>query len=438
MDALGVMKFVGSIVICIFVYGCTELQVTHLDGSKNAPGPLNGAIYYLTVGQVDVTVIRKLSDCQKESADFDVSAEATVIYAPDLSKPLQIDYRSLNNAFKKTTISIQLYENGTLKAINAEFNDRSGAVISNIGAAGAQMAKIAAGLGTGGGTSMLKGYLETTVCNTQIRYHLENAQKIKRYIKQLWSKIIKVAVDKRAEVQAEIDKNNTILTEEEAYLTSKQKYTQLTPVFNGNTKSDDACHSAERVWAHPLNIDDAVLSSWIQEKYREKAKQSLSVCLQSELVSAQNTALANAPVIEGDATKVRKGSLVYRQPGPLFLTLCRKGNCNVPDNIISRTTQMFPQAGVQAVLPLYNGMFDNNVLKASFLPSGALVSLDYITEAQAEAASATLANLAGVAREGLETFDNAEIVKLKTRVDEIKLQNELLKLRREQDQLRIN
>ena len=103
--------------------------------------------------------------------------------------------------------------------------------------------------------------------------------------------------------------------------------------------------------------------------------------------------------------------------------------------MLFESTQMLPQAGIPAVLPLVNVAFDSNVLRASFLPSGALSSLDYITEAQAESATAALAEMAGASRQVVQEACNAEIVKLQTRVEELKLQNELFKLRQEQESL---
>lgn len=173
----------------------TELQVVHLKeapgnstadaasestaGTQNNPPakPLAGALYYLPTGQVDVTVVRKITDCRGMEVDFDVSAEATVNYVPDLQSPLLIDYQALNAAFKKTTLNVTWYENGTLKSINGDMSDRSAAVISNIGAAGAQLMKIAA---KATGVSAL--YTLQQACNSETREHVEQAKRMRKSI----------------------------------------------------------------------------------------------------------------------------------------------------------------------------------------------------------------------------------------------------------------
>lgn len=78
--------------------------------------------------------------------NFNVPASVTPTYIPDTARPFLIDYEALDSFTKKTTLKVGLYDNGTLKFINAGGDDRSGVVVANTVKGAVKIARMVMGV----------------------------------------------------------------------------------------------------------------------------------------------------------------------------------------------------------------------------------------------------------------------------------------------------
>lgn len=76
--------------------------------------------------------------------EVQATAEALALITPDTTRAYTLDYERMQNGLKGTDYSVELYPNGTLKAVNVTIDDQTGAAISS---ALTGAAKIAAAVG---------------------------------------------------------------------------------------------------------------------------------------------------------------------------------------------------------------------------------------------------------------------------------------------------
>lgn len=132
--------------------------------------------------------------------------------------------------------------------------------------------------------------------------------------------------------------------------------------------------------------------------------------------------------IANETSRVTRGTgtLIYRQPRKVLVQVCKTGSCEEKPNILHHHWYDLPQAGIYTTLPLRNKPFANNVLTATFYPSGNLETFSFITEAQAERASAAFAETVGAAGQIVDASRNEDIIKLERKLKHQQLENDLL------------
>src|SRR5262245_33380905 len=149
----------------VLLSGCTtELTVVRADPQT----PVAGVLYYMPVGIIESTMSRVLTDCSMTDngpvLDVETSGDARALDQADTTNAYLLPYESFNTALKKTTFATTLYENGTLKSINVAIQDRTSAVLANLGKTAINIARMVAGLppGAGGGKPIKEACNEKT------------------------------------------------------------------------------------------------------------------------------------------------------------------------------------------------------------------------------------------------------------------------------------
>ena len=452
-------KLTALTTIALLSSGCTtRLEATRL-GPDHPPGnPVNGIIYYLPQGVIDVVITRTLQACDGRKMAFNVSAESSVAHEPDFSHPLLIDYEDLNNWMKKTTLKVGLYDDGTLKSLDGDLADRSAQAAGNVGKAVVNVAKIALEAIAPGGPAEKP---TEQICNCETLTKLQARKETKAKIEALTADLVTSPDDKRKAIETKIDDAKRYLAILNNFLTTSDTYSKMLPSFS---KDGD-------IWEKQLDPTEDVAMRWLQPrtdapkkcpqikqpvsfsgKYFAAASMQMQEMLQVTMKSSPSVQMKKPDAAKNDdgksqeaARTTAKGPVFYRQPGPMQLSFIRYIPEN-PENPISdwnrkpvtfgETVHLIPQLSIEAQLPLVNRWLDSNVIKATFQPSGGLSSFEYVTEAQLEAATSILATATDSGLQITQEATSVDTTKLQNRVSELKLENELIELRQKQDELR--
>lgn len=147
------MRLASALTVCaaLLLEGCTtSLQTRATYDVSNQKEALQGVSYSLPMAQYAIDLTYALKTCPTvinnvptTPFEFKLGATATSSYV--VGETYTIDYRALTNIFKVTDFSIETYASGTLKAINASVEDKTGEVIKSAVEVGLTGASIAAG-----------------------------------------------------------------------------------------------------------------------------------------------------------------------------------------------------------------------------------------------------------------------------------------------------
>src|ERR1700680_769192 len=120
-----------SIVGAFLLGGCTELEVR-----RAPPGPIEGIPYTLPKKTFVVTVSYELKGCTDGTPQPQVKASKLVNVVPttlpDENERFYIPYTSLRNWFKDTNITIESFDNQTLKTVTSIVSDKTGDAITSV------------------------------------------------------------------------------------------------------------------------------------------------------------------------------------------------------------------------------------------------------------------------------------------------------------------
>lgn len=480
--------FLNAFILGLLFSGCsTKLTVERLENVSNKE-TLVGPIYYLPTAKLDIEVKRQLKKCEAVldannnpvgfNIVFLVESDVTSKFIPDLENPYLFKYENLNNVFKKTTFNIELYENGTIKKINGNISDRTGTVIQNTTKGAIQIARMAMGLPS------VQTYAPIVeFCNSETIAAIGHYDTLSDEIKRLKKELPSYGPNDRPAEELKIDKKKTALAKYSSHLTHKKLYSSI-PAFDVNGewnkelpvpasvflkwfdlpliqplvdlqndikryKNDEAQLLKEASQATDIKIKKA-------KKEQAKVKRQLAedtLNIFQDVINNQNlskeihdiakelNAIAtiniskNLLAISSSESAKKSESFVYRQPRSATLSVCKLSSCEEKFNVIHRKSYLLPQAGIYTTLPLENGAFDDNVLTANFGPSGNLEGFDYVTEAQAEKASATFAEAVGAAGKIVDADRDSDVINLQRELDLLNLQNQLLEAENVRDTL---
>lgn len=133
--------------------GCvTQLSTTRDTVRSDYDQALNGASYALPMIQYDVKVAYKVAGCpvfnratNQYDGDVTLKIETTPTSSYVAGERFHIDYRALTSLLKTTDFTLETHDTGTLKAINATAEDKSGDVIKSLVDTAISAASIGAG-----------------------------------------------------------------------------------------------------------------------------------------------------------------------------------------------------------------------------------------------------------------------------------------------------
>lgn len=375
--------------------GCsTQLVVNRVLPNAEPPA---GVVYFLPLVEYEVKLVRQLVRCDdvdQNSADANLAvktaATATTRYLQDPDHAYSIDYDKLSSALKKTDVTIELHENGTLKSVNASVTDETRQVIANVVSGVARLALISAGLP--GAQLDDKGKpVDRNVCTPAARSALKSLKSLEAAIKAGQS-AIEATETEIADSKEHPDKLKPLreklkkLKDEQA---ANGKLRDKAVEFLTHTKLHHFRPKTDMRQA-PLAPMPELLSKWFTEVGKATPEVAEAMTATVAVAGASQTGKAGNAVVNGDA-------FYYRQPADAILVVCPGTACLdaatkvllLPeDKRLLSTPTVVPQLGVLARLAFENGAFESNILKATFRPSGMLEKLESSSKASATEASA--------------------------------------------------
>lgn len=413
--------------------GCVSLKV-----EPAAQAGREGIEYRLPFTQFKGTQIRRLAECgpmPKLAIKLD---SVTVVSSPDWTRRYAIDMHSLSSAFKASALKVERYPNGQLKAINAEADDRSAAVLA---VAFSTAMKVVAP------TTMLAGADESkSGCTLEAISALEKASSTKIALQA-----------KTAEVAEQTSRLNGLLERlalaggtaddglrRQLAVASKRlqdlraEHVALQVVLDNALKQITL--SEEFVWpARPSELGPAlnplptnIASKWFVPDRVEALRRLM--CTQFSL-EPNGTAAPHAILHEEQDAELKGIRYRESEPGAFVVRLAPEPAPNLDPNaeVVEcslvqgdeefRMSAEIHQFGSVRTLPFTNRMFQKNTLAATWDEAGRLTMVSYgVQSSSAEAVTKLLS-------ESVDSYRGMQAERLGQETAELKAQNELLSAR---------
>lgn len=433
MGRLGLLWCLGSIV---FAAGCQ----THLDVKPDGYGDyINkgdkvriGVEYGLPMVQFNLSVTRTLVKCQDENNRTDIRFSTQIVAEPHyvVGERFVVDYESLSSWSKLTELDLQTYDNGTLKSINASAEDQSAAIIGDVVKVGIGVASLVSGVPLSP-MEMLPTPGEW-ICSQQTKDKLDEITITKDALEKT-TKELAQATDTVTRLESLAILNGLAEDRKTELAEAKVQQSKLTKQVAAVDKAlarllAYVSVKEERVWpenagskllnADPLPENAKFLKDLFEKTPPHSAGAGAATMRASKKTASGQTEQPRAaeaghkkdvfleklmasfqlrgqlvPLVEPSEQKDRpsrwpeagedkRTGLYYRTPIPAQLLICRvvsSQGCIVDDDSPKafRVNVMAPQLAPLRVLPLTNGMFQNNALSATFRENGSLATFKY-------------------------------------------------------------
>lgn len=434
---------------CAIFGGCaTQIKVEPI----NATGAIGaGVVYFLPMVEYEVTLTRQLIRCDSADASdtskalgaaVKITAELTTRYVQDPQKAFLLQYDALSGATKTTDVSVDLYENGTLKSINAEAVDETrqiaASVVSGLSSLALKFASATISRSSDGKAE--------EICPDAIRHKLSTFNNAENLIASSEDEIAGLKADIQDNLQdlKRLKELRAALAKAEAELNAqlKQRKSTLDTLVDKQVYVIRPVQSKASI---PLKPSDTLTSKWFTDYARRKSVDAATLASMAVEADAPPVrASLEAPLCPSDSSNLPCRPIHYRQPATGLIRICKGDTCyDAQENPVADTLILFvaaswvPQLGVESTLLFRNGAFENNSLTATFLPSGGLEKFQVKTKASATEAAASFKEMAeAVAKYRSQKRDedkqklNVETEKLKAEKDKLDAQLELEKSRK--------
>ena len=346
------------------VGGCTQLEVR-----RYSSGMVEGIPYSLPNKSILVAVEYEVKDCSYKSSKLylDIKKIATATQLVEPGEQFYIPYSSIRNAFKDTEVTVEAFDNSTLKSISAHVTDKTGPAIAAIL----------------GGTLRLAGL---SASPPQLAALAPDQFMRAQYCND---KVI-LALDKIAALKAGAKTDETASRIETLREDLKFKHVvKWSPVKDrdsvGGTRPEKTVYPehflASQAWVtaagHKALRDDYVKNA-VDPKFPIES-------LVTHVTIDLSRPIRNDPLL-GDVLP----GLVVRNPAQGLLRVC-DGHCptqeGVVTGVVGATDVIVPQLGDYIVLPLKNRIFQDQKIELSLSESGALTKVGITSKATAAAAA---------------------------------------------------
>lgn len=451
--------------------GCTELQ-SSLVGNGGKEALQGGILYSLPMAQYQLETSFRLTSCPDLSIagipveagkillapDFEIKQTAEEKIVPDPDKLYVLNYEEMSGPTKTSTLKVDLHENGTIKNINAGVSDRTTEVAKAAIKTGFKVVQLASGLPTIATFDKATGVMSAGVICTP-------------YAEQLIIKRGATDNKQRTETATLLGKTQTLeqarAVVEASDTPSDQAIAALEAALQESLAAERALAGTQKLLAKI----DAALTVKVSDIWPKKGTERTtrtrmpappiakllmdgSFTLASDDLKAQviTTSLAELPAQLAVLTEISKATntgartgncssgtwdcstdrqgVYYRVPAKAYLRSCMTGSdlsttcLGIPeDSLLLNEYLDVPQLGVLAVLPLKNGVGQDNVLAATFSDKGMLETFSY------DEKSASLEKIAGVLDDAADNALAFKELRRTAELEDLKLEQQKVEAR---------
>lgn len=379
--------------------GCARELVVR---SEAAAQYTRGLPVPLAFTQYEVKATWRVASCTVPGAAVALTVDASPHIAIDDSHSFFIDPTSLAGPLTRSQLQVFYFENGTLRSINAEAEDRTGAFVGNVARIVGQLAPL--GSGAAGSRSLADPQDSIDdFCRDETRDALARVSSLKSQLDDATALVDQATgrVLQLAAVAAQMGDAVDPVTSRD-YGAATRELNRVRDVQAGliaqlSNALRPITHQQTIRWPEvPTEFDRPqalapgnVLSRWF-EAVPAEANREAYLRIEGARPGAAATPAAAANVPE------RIEGIPYRVPRPGRLVMCSKP-CGT-DGAERRplVEGMVAQLGPIAVLPVRNPAFGSTAVSAEFRPDGSLATAGHAQRAAPlEQASAALAGAAG-------------------------------------------
>lgn len=393
------------------------------------------ARYVLPVAAFDIEVRHEIQKCSLVDGATYLEAKRTVTISArtstDESKWYSVYPSTFGTGRTKIDATLQFYENGTLKSLNATGEDRTGAIVSNVLGFVVNVVKI-------GALFLADG--QSQGCSAEISAALSTLQRYNEALATAKQELVALDLAKPDPKTAEKTKT---LQDRISYLSQrKQQYIDENLVLV--SKSTFVPSTTARTLTITPSASQ-IRTKWGAQNHAEKIALGLSVqAFAAPSVDLGGRQAAGDPA-DGAATNPSGGSIVIRQPVRSIIAVCN-GECvgtteeltatgpTKNAQVIQKLEADVPQYGHLTVVPIRAKAFESKTLAMTFSSLGRVETLTLKSGSKAEAASAALNDTSAKVLSGstdiADAASNREIAELKLEKQRLDAERERIEARK--------
>lgn len=429
-------RHVFIVVLVTFLTGCTTyLESKHI--STIADNQPKGMLYSLPMLQYEFDITRQITSCNVE-IEVKTTVEVNELFLPDPGATFELDYMELSGITNTSEIEAEFYDNGTLKSINVEADDRTADILTNSFKIISSAALAAASV------PPLPAVRDENrpACNQETIEALaalkESEDSLKRRTKNVETASEEVA--RLNPIVTGADKPSEEILKSLQDAIKKLKEHKLALV---NLNKNRAPYLARTQYKEKLRWPKTTANDSMKTKIppnndltiRWFKKEPGKVLIGEEILDSKlalhfqiNQLVEKLP--SSDLHEKNKGykGIFYRYPMPVELEVCTDAPCDSQSRKTIKIIQSkTPQHGPLVLLPFENGAFKKYRFEVVFSPSGVPSKLSFKNQRSAAAEATSAA--AGIAEQlpGLrQQLLNADLEKLKRQTALLKQEKALL------------
>jgi hypothetical protein len=356
--------------------GCTDLEVRRL-----GHGVTEGIPYYLPKKSFLVSAEYVLNECALDQATppnfrFRTTKTITILplVEPDEKEKFYIPYSSLRNAFKDTDISVENYENLTLKSVNATVSDKTGETITALIGTSLRVASLAGGVNLLAKSKTGPRPRREDYCGT------EAISRLDEYVRL--SALAAANAPASADLVAQVAAAKAALTFKQVLRWTPSKPTGAVTVSRFETTLYPSVLVGPEKWITQKGID---------ELKAQKGGDSLVDQGNRVLALVTHIALDTLEPVSADLDPETfpKG---FRLRNPVLGLLracevqCPIGSSGATNNVLIAAEYAVPQLGDYIVIPLKNRVFETQTLEINLSADGVITKMGLKSNATALAA----------------------------------------------------
>jgi hypothetical protein len=426
----------GFLFVVVVTSACCRTRLLARPLKLDSAIPQDGWDYSLPFVRYDITLVRVVTACKDGELTVAITAKAAPSFERDPAETYTLDYRSLSALTKLSDLQIEKHPNGMLKRIGAASEDRTGPILVHTATAIANIARAVATSGVGYGIQAGELAPERPACSEAVELGLREVSRLRPGLDAATAALEEATAALKALVAVVASLANRPDTATQRALVARadsvvSRQIELDAVASLYASALDTISDSQNVFWPETGAERSTINE-IRPSALERWTTPASLDRFAVILALQATNRLSAPAARKPPKSYELGPLRYRVPVKGRLVWFALPDPTKPQDVALDVLAEgpVPQLGRTYLLPLENGLFQNNALSATFSEDGNLVSAGYaektsVTEEVSEAVAKIAAalpqtvkdvRLAGAQMEADELDAEARVLDAKVRL----------------------